>query len=100
MPINPYESPKEVEAVWVFNGNGNAFPSGIFLSHELADAWITSYRLSGTLTCYPSNTGVYDWAISRGHWKPEYPSQQTPEFIQRFSSAYLEHYHYENGRQQ
>jgi hypothetical protein len=87
-----------METVWVFNGTGGTFPSGVFLSRELANAWIARHQLSGTLSGYPLNTPVYEWVIARGHWRPEYPSQKTPEFCQRFSSAYLEHYHYENGQ--
>ena len=60
--------------------------------------WIARHQLSGTLTAYPCDTGIYDWVIDRGHWQPQYPSQKTAEFIQRFSSAHLEHYHYENGQ--
>jgi hypothetical protein len=40
---------------------------------------------------------VYDWAIAEGHWAPKQEHRRRSQFIQRFSSAYLEHYHYEAG---
>ena len=32
-----------------------------------------------------------------GHFAPKRDDQRTPQFIQRFSSATQEHYHYEDG---
>ncbi|MCA9101054.1 MAG: hypothetical protein R3C10_05570 [Pirellulales bacterium] len=49
------------------------------------------------LTGYPIDVSVYDWAIKQGHFSPKESYQQTPRFISRFSSAYLEHYHYVDG---
>lgn len=84
--------------VWIFVGsNGGPGPSGVFLSPDLADAWFARHSLSGTLTAYPTDTGVYDWTIAQGDFQPTQPHQSEPKFIQRFSSAYLEHYHYEDG---
>lgn len=86
----------ELSAVWVFNGGG-AFPGGVFTTRDLAEAWIGRNHLSGTLTAYPLNTGVYDWATEKGYFQPRREEQETPRFIGRFSSASQEHYHYENG---
>ncbi len=84
-------------SVWVFNGSNSKFPSGIFTEKEIAETWIKKYRLSGILTRYPLDEGVYDWAISNGSFSIKKGEETTPEFIQKFSSASQEHYHYENG---
>jgi hypothetical protein len=82
--------------VWVFNGGG-AFPSGVFTDLEIAEAWISANRLTGILTAYPLDIGVYDWAVGGGYFTPKRDDQKSPEFIGRFSSGALEHYHYEDG---
>lgn len=83
--------------IWVFNGAGSKFPNGVFRSRERAEQWIRSNGLTGVLTAYPLDTGIYDWAIERGFFRPRREDQALPDFIQRFSSAYLEHYHYTAG---
>ena len=88
-----------MDNVWVFNGDGATFPAGVFSTREKADAWIARHKLSGTLTWYPIDEAVYDWAITRGHFKLKRPDQSGAEFIQRFSSASQEHYHYEAGEE-
>jgi hypothetical protein len=35
--------------------------------------------------------------MAHGHFEPRYPSHRQAAFIQRFSSAYLEHDHYDAG---
>ena len=47
------ESEPMDESVWVFNGDGARFPSGIFRTKEMASAWIATNALSGVLTAYP-----------------------------------------------
>lgn len=84
-------------AVWVFCGNRSSFPSAVFVDLDIAEEWIGSYALSGMLTQYPLNESVYDWAINKRVFEPSSPQHLKPEFIERFSSAALEHYHYENG---
>ena len=86
-----------MQTVWIFTGPRAQFPSGVFTSREAAERWIRPHRLSGTLTAYPVDVGVYDWAVSVGHFAPTRNDQRAPEFIQRFSSASQEHYHYEDG---
>jgi hypothetical protein len=83
--------------IWVFNGAGSGFPSGVFSQRKIAEAWIKTRALSGTLTCYPVDTGVYDWALQSGFFRPKNEEQQTAAFIQIFSSASQEHFHYEDG---
>ncbi len=85
--------------IWVFcgYGGGRNFPSGVFSSLGGAEAWITRHKLSGVLTRYPVNTGVYDWAIANDFFKPSKPLHTEAGFIQQFSSASMEHYHYTEG---
>lgn len=83
-------------AVWVFNGDGS-FPSAVFSELEIAEEWIRRNAVSGTLTQYPLNIGIYEWTIANGFIKPKREAQTIPSFIAGFSSAYQEHYHYENG---
>ncbi|HEY1174204.1 MAG TPA: hypothetical protein VGH19_22755 [Verrucomicrobiae bacterium] len=83
--------------VWVFNGAKSRFPSGVFTQRELAETWIRKHKLTGTLTAYPLDVGVYDVAVEKGWFKPEREEQHTSEFIGRFSAAQQEHYHYEDG---
>ncbi len=85
------------EGIWVFCGEKSQFPSGVFNDLSLAQAWIASNSLSGTLTQYPVNEGVYDWAIRNEYFRPSSPQQLAPAFIGRFSSAALEHHHYQDG---
>ena len=86
-----------MESVWVFNGVGATFPAAIFSDREKAEAWIARHGLSGTLTRYPIDEPIYEWAIVRGFFKPTREDQSGAAFIQRFSSASQEHYHYEAG---
>jgi len=85
-----------MDGVWVFNGGGD-FLAAVFTTREGAEAWIAQHKLSGVLTKYPLDIGVYEWAIGCGAFKPKRPDQSGPRFIGRFSSASLEHYHYEAG---
>lgn len=83
--------------VWVFNGYGGQFPSAVFTAVELADEWIAKHKLSGVLTWYPLDVGVYEWTIEKKYFLPRKDYQTTPNFIGTFSSAHTGHYHYENG---
>jgi hypothetical protein len=85
----------DVPTVWVFNGARSNFPSAVFNSRELAEEWISEHNLTGTLTRYPLDEGVYEWAVRRGYFTPKRNDQKTAEFIGRFSSASQEHYHYD-----
>ncbi|QDT87158.1 hypothetical protein [Gimesia chilikensis] len=64
-----------------------------------AEDFIAQHQLSGILTRYPLDTGVYDWAIAEGIFKPSRDYQLSPRFISRFTSASHEHFHYEMGRE-
>jgi hypothetical protein len=86
-----------VKTIWIFNGIKANFPSGAFTSRDSAEAWIEKHSLSGTLTRYPIDVSVYDWAVSKTYFKPSKDEHISSDFIARFSSASQEHYHYENG---
>jgi hypothetical protein len=83
--------------IWIFSGGNSRFCSGVFSNREDAEKWIKKYKLSGVLTLYPVDEGVYDWAIRNEFFKPQKESEMKAEFIQKYSSASQEHYHYDNG---
>lgn len=85
------------DGVWVFCGPKAVFPSGLFSTRELAEAWITKHRLTGTLTWYPIDEGAYDWAVRSGVFTPKRDEHRSPRFIATFSSASQHHEHYEDG---
>ena len=81
--------------MYILNCNAG-FPCGVFESKEKAEEAIKKYKLTGTLTKYPVNILVYDWAIENKHlYKNE--DKHTKEYIGAYTTAYQEHYHYENG---
>ncbi|WP_449405068.1 DUF7710 domain-containing protein [Hymenobacter baengnokdamensis] len=41
---------------------------------------------------------AYDWAIQEKLFEPRKPEHYATGFIQRFTTASQEHYHYEDGR--
>ncbi len=87
----------DTNQIWIFNGPNSRFPSGVFLEKKQAEQWISQYKLSGILTLYPINISVYNWAIENDYFVITNERESTPEFIQKFTSASQEHYHYEDG---
>jgi hypothetical protein len=83
------------EVVWIFTASRAQFPGGVFSSREKAAEWIAMYSLTGVLTAYPLDTGVYDWAIANGFFRPKKPVD--PGFAGSFTSSSQEHYHYLDG---
>jgi hypothetical protein len=83
--------------VWVFHGANASLSAGVFSTRAYAENWIAHNKLTGMLTRYPLDTSIYDWAVKQGYWKPTRDDQSTAEFKQRFTSASLEHFHYEDG---
>lgn len=83
--------------VWVFHGEKTGFCTAIFTNRLLAEEWINKYSLTGVLTKMPVNESVYDWTIKSEMFEPKRDYQKTATFIQQFTSAYLEHYHYVDG---
>ena len=82
---------------WLFHGIGGSFASGVFETKDLAEEWIKENSLYGTLTKYPVNKGIYNQAIEKGYFTITKEYQVEGGFIQKFTSASQEHYHYECG---
>ncbi len=83
--------------IWIFNGDNSRLPAGAFSEKKLAESWIKKNGLSGILTKYPVDTALYDWAVDGGFFTPKRDKQKSAEFIQSFTCAYADHYHYVNG---
>jgi hypothetical protein len=84
--------------VWVFqNVLTGRFAGGVFTTREKAEGWIEKNRLSGVLTLYPVDVGVYEWAIAAGLFSPKRPHEGEPSFIGGFTTASQPHFHYEDG---
>ncbi len=81
--------------VWIFNGNRNHFPSAVFTERRLAEDWIRRNQLEGTLTAYPLDISVFEWAIERGYFTPKKAEHTSADFIANFSSASQDHDHFE-----
>jgi hypothetical protein len=84
-------------SVWVFNGATPGFAGGVFRDKDTALEWIAKYQLTGVLTRYPIDVGVYDWAVENGFFTPKKEKHRSPQFIGSFTTAGQEHYHFENG---
>lgn len=85
-------------AVWVFNGERGGFAGAVFSTRDKAEAWIREHRLSGVLTAYPLDEGCFDWAMRRGLVSGRARDRGgEPDFIASFTSAGMEHFHYEHG---
>lgn len=85
--------------IWVFNGVMARFPSGLFTSLEDAKTWIKHNKLTGVLTKYPVNTGVYDWAIKKSFFRPTEDKHSSSSFIGSFTCAAMDHLHFEDGEE-
>ena len=89
-----------MKEVWVFNGAMARFPSGLFFSLENAKNWIKKNKLTGVLTKYPIDIGVYDWAIEHDLFIPKEDKHKHPSFIGSFTSASMDHYHFLDGEEE
>ena len=83
--------------MWVVQGSRASFPSAIFSSKEKAVQWIEKYKISGMLSKYPIDISIYDWTIMKGFFKPKRDDQKTSDFIQSFSTVYIEDSQYVDG---
>jgi len=83
--------------VWIFHGAGGRFSSGVFTTLEQAEHWISKNALTGIVTLYPLDLGVYDWAIKNDLFEVKNEKHISPQFIQTFTTASQDHFHYENG---
>lgn len=88
---------EKLQKIYVFNGNNSTFPSGVFTEYELALSWIENHKLSGILNLYPLDVGLYDWAISNNFFIVKTENQKKSNFIERFTCASIEHFHFVDG---
>ncbi|MCH2043649.1 MAG: hypothetical protein MK212_05865 [Saprospiraceae bacterium] len=92
---------KSTKYIWVFNAACSRYSGGNFENLADAEHWIQQNKLTGVLSKYPLNMGVLDWAIANDivNMKPEKLAlkQKDPNFVGGFTSASMEHHHYENG---
>jgi len=89
--------------VWVFVSAGSryTFPSGIFSTLRMAEEWILKHELTGMLTEYPLDSGVYDWAVAKGYYqtKPaDNKKRDMASLIGGFSAKEQKQFHYVSGR--
>lgn len=88
---------KPSPGIYIFNGENARLPSGAFSELARAEEWIAAHRLSGLLTWYPLDAGVYDYAVANNLFAPKKPHHTEPSFIGSFTTAYVEHHHYVDG---
>jgi hypothetical protein len=86
------------DAVWVFHGEGAQFACAVFRTKDAAVGWIGSQGVSGVLTAYPVDVSAYEWAVQQGFFKANTEEKRTPKFIERFTSASQEHFHFQTGK--
>lgn len=86
-----------MKQVWIFHGEHASLASAVFANRASAESWISENKFSGMLTVYPIDTPVYDWAIEKEFFQPNPDNPKTGEFIQNFTSASQEHFHFKNG---
>lgn len=84
--------------IYIFTGEGSNFPAGIFTTLENAEKWIKKYSLNGILNKYPTDIGIYDWAVQEDFFTIKNEYQKEPKFIQRFTCASMEYFHFKNGK--
>ncbi len=87
-----------MKSVYIFQGNGVESPCAVFSKLETAENWIKHQSVSGTLTVYPLDISVIEWAVAMGYFNPKNDDQKTPEFIAGFTSVSGMNYHYEAGQ--
>lgn len=85
-----------MSSIWVFQEGWGILPRAVFRSREEGDRWVVENDLRGVLTEYPLGTGVYDWLLESGSLNIKRDEQKMPGYIARFSSAYQDHYHYDD----
>ena len=85
------------EAVWIFVGAGSALPSGVFTDLTRAEEWLKKNRLTGLLTKYCLDEGVFDWAVRNDFYSVKPGKDISPRFIGQFTTASMPHFHYEAG---
>lgn len=88
---------EESGSVWVFLGDEGRWPSGVFSARGLGGRWIGENGLTGMLTEYPLDVGVYEWAVAKGFFRPGKPGHASAAFIAGFTTARQDHAHFTDG---
>lgn len=83
--------------VWVFAGRPSGGVGGVFSDLESAERWIEGHSLSGLLSEYPLDEGVFDWVSRTGRIEPAFAEAAPTGVIGSFRS-HLNHHHYEGGK--
>lgn len=73
------------------------WPSAVFSARDLAERWVVGNGLTGMLTEYPLDVGVYDWAVAKGFFRPSKPGHTSTTFIAGFTTARQDHAHFTDG---
>lgn len=81
--------------VFVFHGAHAKFAAGVYDSLEDAKRSVSAHKMSGILTRYSINETAYDYAIRNDFFHPK--PAKSESFVQKFTSASQEHYHFLNG---
>jgi hypothetical protein len=87
----------DTDYIWVFVGEQSSACGGVFSDLAIAENWILQHSLSGLLSQYPLNEGVFDWAVRTARVKQKFADNAPPQIIGSFCS-YLHHYHYKDGK--
>ena len=87
-----------MKSVYIFQGNDVNYPCAVFSTFETAEVWIKEQNVTGTLTVYPLDISVVEWAVAMGYFTPKNDDEKTPGFMVNFTSVNNMNYHYENGQ--
>ncbi len=89
--------------IWVFLGDGGNFPSAAFNDFKSIEKWVSDNKLTGMISALPMNQGFFDWAVENDaiSMKEEKIAlkKKDSRFIATFTTASIDHWHYENGVQ-
>ncbi len=83
--------------IYVFIGVDAGFPTAVFNSMGEMELFIGQNKLTGIVNKMPVGISLYDWAIQKEFFKPKRDYQKEAKFIQSFSCASMEHWHFEDG---
>ena len=83
--------------MWIFLGDRARWPGGVFSSRDTAVRWIAEHHLTGMITEYPVDVGVYEWAVAAGAFPPGKLQHSSSGFIGGFTTAAQEQGHFTDG---
>lgn len=83
-------------SVFVFHGDKANFASAVFTNLDEAEDVISRDGLTGMLTRYPLNETVFGYTVRADLFTPK--GNESGDYIGRFTSASLDHFHYEKGQ--